>query len=210
MTGRTGVADNGTKLRLQLPPGSSIILRTFEKQQVEGPKWTYTEPGGEPTTIGGQWTVKFIQGGPELPAPFETTKLQSWTDQSDDRAKAFAGTALYATTFDAPAGATRALLDLGKICESARVRLNGKELGALIMPPYRIVLDDLKPTANTLEVEVTNLSANRLRDLDRRGVKWKIFSDINIVSIDYKPLDASQWPLRPSGLLGPVTITPAK
>jgi hypothetical protein len=177
---------------------------------VNAPKWTYTEPTGQPTTLAGKWTVKFIQGGPDLPASFETTKLQSWTDQPDDRAKAFAGTALYTTTFDAPAGATRALLDLGKVCESARVRLNGKDLGVLIMPPYRLALDDLKPTANTLEVEVTNLSANRLRDLDRRSVKWKIFSDINVVSIDYKPLDASQWPLRPSGLLGPVTLTPEK
>jgi hypothetical protein len=59
-----------------------------------------------------------------------------------------------------------------------------------------------------LEVDVTNLSANRIRDLDRRGVKWKNFYDINFVGIDYKPFDASQWPVRPSGLLGPVLLYP--
>ncbi len=59
---------------------------------------------------------------------------------------------------------------------------------------------------NTLEIDVTNLAANRVRDLDRRGAAWKTFHDANVVNIDYKPLDASSWPLRDSGLLGPVTL----
>jgi hypothetical protein len=59
-----------------------------------------------------------------------------------------------------------------------------------------------------LEVEVTNVSANRIRDLDRRGVKWKNFRDINFVDLNYHPFDASRWPLTASGLLGPVTLTP--
>jgi len=29
-----------------------------------------------------------------------------------------------------------------------------------------------------------------------------------VVNVDYKPLDASVWPLRDSGLLGPVTLRP--
>jgi hypothetical protein len=73
--------------------------------------------------------------------------------------------------------------------------------------------DALLPKGNLLEVEVTNVSANRIRDLDQRGVKWKIFHDINIVSdVDsiYKPFDASQWPLTPSGLIGPVMLQPEK
>ena len=53
---------------------------------------------------------------------------------------------------------------------------------------------------------MTNLSANRIRDLDRRGVQWRIMKDINFVNIDYKPFDASKWPVRDSGLLGPVTL----
>ena len=92
--------------------------------------------------------------------------------------------------------------------QSARVRVNGKDYGTLITPPFRVVVDDLKPTGNTLEVEVTSVTANRIRDLDRRGVKWKTFRDINIVDINYKPFDASNWPLTDCGLLGPVTLTP--
>jgi hypothetical protein len=57
-------------------------------------------------------------------------------------------------------------------------------------------------------IEVTNLSANRIRDLDRKGTGWKKFYDINIVSHLYEPFDASGWPLKPSGLLGPVKLIP--
>jgi hypothetical protein len=32
----------------------------------------------------------------------------------------------------------------------------------------------------------------------------------NIVNLDYRPFDASDWPLTDSGLLGPVTLTPVR
>ncbi|MGB7745935.1 MAG: hypothetical protein WBN75_01440 [Verrucomicrobiia bacterium] len=76
------------------------------------------------------------------------------------------------------------------------------------MPPFRVIVDNLKPKDNVLEVEVTSVAANRIRDLDRRGVPWKYFHDINFVNIDYKPFNAAGWPLTESGLLGPVTLTP--
>ncbi len=43
-----------------------------------------------------------------------------------------------------------------------------------------------KPGRNLLEIEDTNLSANRIRDLDMRKVNWKIFHEINFVDIHYK------------------------
>ena len=52
--------------------------------------------------------------------------------------------------------------------------------------------------------------ANRIRDLDRRGVDWKIMHEINFVNLDYRPFDASAWPDTLSGLLGPVTLTPLR
>ncbi|MBM4156629.1 MAG: hypothetical protein FJ221_16625 [Lentisphaerae bacterium] len=66
--------------------------------------------------------------------------------------------------------------------------------------------DLLRPAGNKLEIEVTNLAANRIRDLDRRKVAWRIFRDINLVNIKYKPFDASNWPVFDSGLLGPVVL----
>jgi hypothetical protein len=88
--------------------------------------------------------------------------------------------------------------------------VNGKDYGMLITPPFRVVVNNLKPAGNILEVEVTSVDANRIRDLDRRGVPWKTFHDINIVDINYKPFDAANWPLTDCGLLGPVTLTPVK
>ena len=67
--------------------------------------------------------------------------------------------------------------------------------------------DNLQPGKNQLEVEVTNVAANRIRDLDIRGVEWRHFYDINLVNIDYMPFDASVWEIKDAGLLGPVTLT---
>jgi hypothetical protein len=213
LTGATGVAAirqaNGqAQVYLQLPPGGSTIVRLFSNRNVTGPTWSYWETNGPATEITGDWNVNFLQGGPELPAAFQTTKLASWTQQDDPNVQSFAGSALYTITFDAPGDDARYFLDLGSVCQSARVRVNGKDYGTLIAPPFGVVVDNLKSSGNKLEVEVTNVSANRIRDLDRRHVPWKIFGDIGIVDVNYQKLDASDWPLTDSGLLGPVTLTP--
>jgi hypothetical protein len=153
--------------------------------------------------------VRFIADGPVLPPPFETGRLASWTMLGGEEAQRFAGTGRYSLKFDTLAtSAERWWLDLGRVCQSACVRLNGCDLGTTFLPPFRLAVDGLKPRGNELEIEVTNVSANRIHDLDRRGVKWRNFYDINFVNIDYKPFDASGWPLADSGLLGPVLLRP--
>jgi alpha-L-rhamnosidase len=215
MTGKSGRAvvlqSNGkAKVLLQLEPGASIILRAFADKSATGPGWEYWPTNGAPTEITGNWDVTFTQGGPILPTSFQTTKLGSWTDEADTNAQSFAGSAVYTINFDASTTAVngRYFLDLGQVCQSARVRLNGKDYGTLLIPPFRVAVDNLKPTDNRLEVEVTNVSANRIRDLDRRHVNWKIFGDIDIVNVNYQPFEATDWPITDSGLLGPVTLTP--
>ena len=220
MTGNSGLAaveqlKAATKVHLQLRTGESIILRAFADKNVEGQAWNYFQINGQPVAISGDWKIKFLEGGPVLPADFQTAKLASWTTFPDTNTQAFAGTAKYETIFDADNSKLKTqnskfFLNLGDVRQSARVRVNGKDYGTLITPPFRVVVDNLKPTGNTLEVEVTSVDANRIRDLDRRGVKWKTFRDINIVDINYKPFDAANWPLTECGLLGPVTLTPVK
>jgi len=160
----------------------------------------------------GTWKVQFVDGGPELPGPFETRQLASWTDLGDAEAERFAGTARYTIEFDCPTkDADDWLLNLGRVCESARIKLNGREVGSLWSQPFQILVGEfLTPGKNTLEVEVTNLAANRIRDLDIRKVNWKYFYDINVVNKNYRPLDASNWPVRDSGLLGPVSLQAVK
>jgi hypothetical protein len=87
--------------------------------------------------------------------------------------------------------------------------VNGREVATVWCAPFRIPVGKfLRAGRNTLEVEVTNVAANRIADMDRRGVPWKNFHEINFVGKDYKPFDASKWPLRDSGLLGPVRLIP--
>jgi hypothetical protein len=89
--------------------------------------------------------------------------------------------------------------------------VNGQLAGVAWCHPFRLPVGLLlRPGENTLAVEVTNLAANRIADLDRRGVSWKRFHDINFVNIRYQPFDASKWEPTPSGLLGPVRLVPVK
>ena len=210
MLGRSGVAQtrstNGqAEVYVQLDSGQSLILRTFA-QTVGGAAWPYVYPKADPVALRGKWSVSFVDGGPVLPRAFTSDSLIAWTGRGDADADRFAGTARYTITFDAPDNAARHLLKLGRVAESARVKLNGRELGVLFANPFAVETGPLRRTGNVLEVEVTNLSANRIRDLDQRGVQWRNFKDINFVGIDYRPFDASKWPVRVSGLLGPLTL----
>jgi len=208
----TGVApQNGKALYLQLQPGETRILRTFDKHTTSGQPWPILKPDGEAMAIEGDWQIQFLDGGPKLPNDIGTTQLASWTELGDAEAQRFAGTARYSIEFDLQQTADDWVIDLGEVRESARVTVNGKgEIGLFSVPYSAPIGRHLRPGRNRLEIEVTNLSANRIRDLDRRKVNWKIFHEINLVDHNYKPFDASRWSLTPSGLLGPVTLTPMK
>jgi hypothetical protein len=202
--------DGGAEVYVQLRAGESRILRTFTGDAPGNPPWADVKRTGPVIPVAGRWHVRFIDGGPVLPAPFDTRILRSWTALPGWQAKRFAGTARYAVEVERPAGdAEDWLLDLGDVRESARVRLNGRPVATLFAPPFEVAVGRLlQPGKNLLEVEVTNLAANRVRDLDVRHVHWKYFYDVNLVDVSYKPLDASAWPLCDSGLLGPVTLRP--
>ena len=203
--------DKRGRIYLQLKPGETRILRTFDDQIMDAGTWPLLTSAGEPLTVEGEWKIKFIDGGPVLPADITARELKSWTEIGDAEAKCFAGTARYSIEVEIPEGVGDWEIDLGDVRESARVFINGEEAFALYSFPYSAPLGKhLKAGRNLLEIEVTNLSANRLRDLDVRKVEWKKYHEINFVNQLYREFDASQWPLTPSGLLGPVTLTPMK
>ena len=195
-----------SEIYLQLQPGESMIIRTFRKREATGLPWVYLQKDETPLEISGEWQVEFMEGGPVLPPPFTTKQLDTWTNLGEEEARRFAGTATYKLAFNLPdtLTANHWQLDLGEVRESARVRINGNELGTLWSFPFHIQFAKyLKKGKNTFEIEVTNLSANRLRDLDQRGVNWQKYFFVNIF---YKNFDASLWPLMDSGLLGPVQL----
>jgi hypothetical protein len=201
-----------TDFYLQLAPGESVIVRTTSQSvPADIPPWSYRAPCDQPAImLNGNWSVTAVRGGPELPPAFQQTGFGSWTAQGGDWER-FGGTARYETEFTLPADTKAAdwLLDLGEVRESARVIVNGQDAGTVWSLPLQARIGALlKPGKNTLALEVTNLAANRIRDMDQRKVDWKIMREINFVNISYRPFDAAGWDLTPAGLLGPVRLVP--
>jgi hypothetical protein len=175
-------------------------------------------------SITGQWRVTFLEGGPQRPREWVTDRLVSWTESGDPAAIAWAGTARYELDWEFQgldgehSGGSKDWkpeawqLDLGDVRHVARVRVDGRDFGVRFLRPYRwrLPAEVFGPGRHKLEIEVTNLAANRIRDMDQRKIPWRTFYNINFVNIHYKPFDASTWPVFPSGLLGPVTLTPGR
>lgn len=222
MTDDFGMADSrinkqgNPEFYVRLAPGESLIVSVFTNP-VSGKPYKYYDAVSPSKEITGIWKTDFIAGGPVLPSSKEISKLISWTDFGGDKEKNFSGTARYTISFPRPSGKSDAwLLNLGKVCESARVILNGKEKDILIGLDYQIIIGkkELK-SRNTLEIQVSNLMANRIAWLDRNNIPWKKFYNVNMAAklkqnTKNGIFDASSWPPRESGLLGPVTLTPMK
>jgi hypothetical protein len=217
LTGRSGLCktregNDGTEVFLQFASDESFILKTWSDKKINGPEWNYFQPEGKSVELKGHWQLSMIQGTPAVKQVFRIDMLTSWTNFKNDDLKVFAGTGKYVLKFVLPAQkADDWQLDLGKVCESARVSINGKDAGIWWSVPFRANVGAyLQKGENTLEIEVTNLSANRISDMDRKGIDWRIYKEINFVDLRYKPFSAASWKLVDSGLIGPVTLTPVK
>lgn len=163
--------------------------------------------------LSGPWSLTAVCGGPELPSPRRMDCLSTWSRNDDGSECAFSGTMRYRTAFDLKSVPSGAILDLGEVRDSAVVRVNGREAGFSFMAPFRVKIpaEALRTGENEVEVDVTSVGANRIRWNDRMGVKWKYFKDANVIAYGYTgPFDASKWPLRDCGLLGPVRLVSVK
>jgi hypothetical protein len=124
----------------------------------------FPETAKDIATLDAPWTVSFDPkwGGPES-VVFD--KLIDWTVHPDEGIKYYSGTAFYRQSFDLPDYEKdgKLYLDLGKVKNMARVRLNGKDLGVLWTAPWSVdITDVVKSKGNQLEIEVVNLWRNRL------------------------------------------------
>jgi hypothetical protein len=154
--------------------------------------------------------LEFVDGGPALPRSVTLDSLGSWTTLADPKTLDFSGTGCYRASFMIDGlEPGREAIDLGQVSGTARIRLNGKEVARSWSAPHRFeITQALRTGENVIEIEVTNLAANRIAALDRAKVDWRIFHEINFVNIDYKPFDSSNWLPLSSGLLGPVMRIP--
>ncbi len=208
------ISKTESNVYMQLQPGESMILQFYPYSlDVDNyPEYEQTESVNE---LDGDWQISFLKGGPELPEGFATSELKSWPTISDEL-KYFSGTASYKTSFAKPEMRADAyLLNLGKVHESARVILNGEELETLLGPVYQVCIPAEKlQDNNSLEIQVTNLMANRMIKMDLDGGDYKKFYNINFSAHDRNNLgkdglfSAANWKPLPSGLIGPVSLSP--
>jgi len=177
--------------------------------------------------LAGPWQLEFKSPvGAQPKTTFD--RLISWPDHTDAAIKYFSGAATYRKVFDFPSSSIHdprspISLDLGRVEVIAEVKLNGKDLGILWKPPFRVDISAaLRPGANDLEVRVTNLWPNRLigdeqfpddADFDFLIKSWPDWlvkgtprpSKDRVTFTTLKGYYKGSS-LLPSGLLGPVTI----
>ena len=151
-------------------------------------------------TLSQSWRVAFQ---PRRGAPPSTILpvLASLSDHKDPTIRYFSGIATYTSSFTRPprAALSRLWVDLGRVGDVAEVRINGAPAGTLWHAPYRLDISKLvRAGANRIEVRVANLWVNRLIGDAQPGAQKVTF----VAAPTYRP-DA---PLRPSGLIGPVTL----
>ena len=204
---------DGREIDVQLRSGQSMILQTFnQKLPVAEPLPVYCDTTAVEVDVelNGPWKLSFIEETPKVSQTFTLDQLQTWETLSDE-ARVTMGTGVYETTVKLKKkdlkDATAWKIDLGDVRESARVYINGQYIGCAWSVPY--VLDcknTLKKGKNTIRIEVTNLPANRIADLDRKGVKWRKMEEINVVDINYKKTLYDTWEPMPSGLNSQVKL----
>ncbi len=184
----------------------------------------------EPRTVEGAWEVRF-QEGRGAPEKIELPQLISLHRHPDDGVRYFSGTATYSKRMQVPESflrsGRRVFLDLGRVEVMAGVRVNGRSAGSVWKAPYRLDITDLvHPGNNDLEVEVTNLWANRMIGDEQLPPENEFgfngqdgISEIPDWYRNGKPkpdggrITFTTWkfydqdePLLPSGLLGPVRL----
>jgi hypothetical protein len=155
----------------------------------------------ERASITGPWKVSFQQ---ERGAPTSAVlpSLAPLNENADPGIKYFSGEATYAKEFATPGNWKQGQplwLDLGKVGELAEVTINGKVVGTAWHAPFRIDISRAaKPGKNRLEVTVANLWVNRLVGDAQPGAQKVTWTSM--------PTYSKDAPLRPSGLIGPVTL----
>lgn len=130
-------------------------------------------------------------------------KLISWTQHQNSDIRYYSGAGTYIKEFEIKTdnlSDKKYYLDLGYLRELASVKINGKEVGIVWAPPFRVeITSALKSGMNKLEVTIVNFWPNRIIG-DMNLPENKRFTKTNIRKF------TKDSPLMESGLFGPVRI----
>ncbi len=201
---------SGDSIDICLRSGESMILQVYNKalRLAKQPSLT---PDSLCTSrvLDGPWTLSFIEEAPRVVRTFTLKHPQTWETLDDDSARVTMGTGIYTTHVRLSKSEAKRQwkIDLGEVRESARVYINGRLIGCAWSVPFELdCRGALRVGDNEIRIEVTNLPANRIADLDRRGVKWRKMEEINVVDINYRRTTYDTWEPMPSGLASDVRL----
>jgi hypothetical protein len=141
----------------------------------------YRMPAGDPIYLqNNDWQLHLKNGGPQKPGEQQMKSIKPWTSFTDDTAtQSFSGTGDYTSSFTIKYKATDYLLQLDRLYESARIIINGKDAGLIWSLPYELRIGKyLREGKNTIVIEVCNLMANRIREMDLKGEPWRNYHEI--------------------------------
>ncbi|MCE7798040.1 glycoside hydrolase [Sphingobium sufflavum] len=192
----------GPETVVPLDMGAEDAVFILFRKPAAAPARMVVTPSPTPVaTLTAPWTVRF-QAGRGAPPRIVLPTLAPLDRHADRGVRYFSGIATYSSSFTAPRTARPGAplwLDLGKVGDVAEVRINGRLAGTSWFAPYRLdIAPFVKAARNTIEVKVANLWVNRLIGDAQPGAQKITFT----AAPTYQP-DA---PLRPSGLIGPVTL----
>ena len=206
-----------TIVPLEFEPNGSMFV-VFRKPATIAGQGENFEKLKTVQTLEGPWTVQFDKDwfyptagltGEAAEGKIVFEKLEDWSKRPEEAVKHFSGTAVYGKVFSFQPSVfskdKRFYLDLGTFSETAKVTLNGKDLGVLWCAPKRVeITEALKAGENELKIEVVNNWPNRLIGDGKLPAEQRR-TRTNIEK--YNPLKTGEHTLLPSGLLGPVSIS---
>ncbi len=200
---------NNDGVMINLKSGESMILQTYDHILPQPAQPRQQCIAETEKTIDGPWTLSFVESAPKVEKSFTLDTTQTWETLDDDSVKATMGTGVYTTTVTMTRNEAQDewQLLLGDVRESARVYINGTLIGCAWSVPFTLDCGKaFREGDNTLAIEVTNLPANRIAHLDRQGIEWRKFNEINIVNINYKKSSYKDWTPMKSGLNSAVRL----
>ena len=227
---RQAIVNEEGKVWLHLRSGESVILQTYDYDPFEGVDGAQADIDRSADQItyiplDQPWTLSFdkakLADNSNFSKSYQLDKLQTWENLDASTAQLM-GTGSYETTVTLSADQVvntpqywmgdRIKIILGDVRESARVYVNDVYIGCAWCVPFEIdCTGHLKAGENKIRIDVTNLPANRIRQMDKNGTVWRIFEDTNFNVISGNDVGTAQnsfagWALTPSGLNSEVKL----
>ncbi|WP_297971335.1 glycosylhydrolase-like jelly roll fold domain-containing protein [uncultured Bacteroides sp.] len=195
------VKEGGIEVPLQFDALESAFL-VFSPIKGEVNESKKNVPLRQPVaTLNDRWEVTF-RSVYTTPITFVMDSLTCWTKLEDRILRHHSGEAVYEKSFHWNGqDSSRVLyLDLGNVMVMATVQLNGKYVGGVWTPPYRLRINDyIHPGENKVRITVVNNWMN------------KLIGDLNLPEKERETsVTVNPWkkdtPSQESGLLGPVQL----